>query len=108
MASFDIDYIIKKPEIRQEIFNFKSKESQKKFFNVTNFSNKFGSCFNPNYTPEQNMNKYFKTLDDVLHQCFEKIRIKSRGPSKNPRKSDIQIKIEERSNMKAWVIGHKM
>ena len=107
VVNFNLNYNVKKPELRKEIFNFKCKEGQKKFFTITSFSNKFISCFNPNLTSEQNTNKYFKTLDDVLHQCFDKIRIRSKGPQKNPKKSEIQIKMEERTELKACLIGVK-
>ena len=93
-AKFNLNYDVKKPEIRQEIFDFKSQEGQMKFYRATSYSNKFGSCFNPNFSPEQNMNKYFKTLNDVLHQCFDKIRIRSKGPNKLSKMSEIQMKIE--------------
>ena len=99
-ASFNLTYNVKKPELRREIFDFKNKEGQKKYFNATNFSNKFASCFNPDKSTEQNTNQYFKTLDSVLHQCFDKIRIKSKVPSHKNHKSEIQAKIEERSRLK--------
>ena len=100
-VSFNLTYNVKKPVHRREIFDFKSKEGQKKYFNVTSLSSKFSSCFNSSDATEQNVNRYFKTLDDILHQCFDKIRIKSQVPSHKKNKSEIQVKIEERSNLKA-------
>ena len=106
-AKFNLNYDVKKPEIRQEIFDFKSQEGQMKFYRATSYSNKFGSCFNPNFSPEQNMNKYFKTLNDVLHQCFNKIRIRSKGPNKLSKMSEIQMKIEELSKLKDCLLETK-
>ena len=40
-------------------------------------STKFKTCFSDCRTLEQNVNKYFKALDDTFHQCFKKVRIMS-------------------------------
>ena len=46
-AEFTLLNNVKKPEFRKEVFDFKDKECQKKFFAVTSEANKFGFCFDP-------------------------------------------------------------
>ena len=100
-ASFSLTFEIQKSEIRREIFDFKNTEGQKKFHQVTSSGNKFASCFDPNRTFEENSNKYFKTLDDVFHQCFSKKRITSKtGGSKVIVLSEIQQKLKELTELK--------
>ena len=59
---FNLTFTMKKPVVRSEIFNFKKIDSQKKFQNVTSFSNQFGDWLNPKFSAEQNTRKYFKNL----------------------------------------------
>ena len=77
MANFNIEYekmTIK--ENRKEIFNLKNGECQSKFFEETNKGTNFQNCFNSNRSFEEKCNKFINTLDDVLHKCFRKIRIR--------------------------------
>ena len=78
-ASFSLSYKPKKSEVRKEIFDFKNKDAQKRSLHITSLSGKFSSCFDPKKPFEQNVNKFYKTLDDTFHQCFEKYRIRSKN-----------------------------
>ena len=69
--------------VRREVFDFKNKESQKMFFEATNLSTKFSGIFDQKGPIENNVNKFYKTLDDTFHQCFKKIRIKSKNSVPN-------------------------
>ena len=73
-AEFTLLNNVKKPEFRKEVFDFKDKECQKKFFAVTSEANKFGFCFDPDRSVEQNVIKFYKSLEDTFHQCFKKVR----------------------------------
>merc|ERR1712030_124172 len=57
-AKFDLEYCITESDVRREIFNFKSKEAQEKFKEVTNTSTRFRSCFDPKRTINENINKF--------------------------------------------------
>ena len=74
-----LTYNKKKTQIKRECFNFKNKEEQQKFFNLTSETKKFSSCFQNEESFENNSNKFFKTLNDAFHTCFKKIRIKSKS-----------------------------
>ena len=78
MQSFELSCVKKKATVRQEIFDFENKEGQKLFFDATNDSNSFVSCFDDRFSVERNSNKFLKKLDDTFHKCFKKIRIKSK------------------------------
>ena len=78
-GKFKLKYTTKKSFTRREIFDFKIKEGQRMFFEATNISNRFSECFDPLKPVEENVNRYYKTLDDAFHQSFKKIRIKSRN-----------------------------
>ena len=60
---------------RYEVFNLKNPECQAKFSEVTNDSLKLRKCFNGSQTFQEDCNKFFKSLDDILHQCFRKIKV---------------------------------
>ena len=79
-AKFSIDYrniIWKRP--RKEVFNLKNPVCQAKFTEVTNNSQKLKECFLNTLSFPEKCNKFFKTFDDILHQCFRKIRVGGGG-----------------------------
>ena len=63
----------KKNSKRRELFNLKNSECQAKFFEATNNGDQFQRCFLGENNFETKSNKFFKTLDDMLHKCFNKI-----------------------------------
>ena len=80
---FSIEYIsVKWKRPREEVFNLKNTECQQKFSDVTNDSYKLKNCFTQDMSFEDQCNQFFKTFDDLLHQCFRRIRL---GGSKNPK-----------------------
>ena len=73
---FSIEYGNKKwSRPREEVFNLKNVECQQKFTEITNSSLKLKKCFSPNMNFEDQCNQFFKSVDDILHQCFRKIRL---------------------------------
>ena len=62
-------------QVRQEVFNLRNPECQAKFSKVTNDSLKSRKCFNGSQTFQEECNKFYKSLDDILHQCFRKIKV---------------------------------
>jgi hypothetical protein len=79
-AKFSIDYrnvIWKRP--RKEVFNLKNPVCQAKFTEVTNNSQKLRECFLNTLSFPEKCNTFFKTFDDILHQCFRKIRVGGGG-----------------------------
>jgi hypothetical protein len=68
---FSIKYDFIHTKVLREVFNFKNQEFRKKFFEVSNNTNKFSLCFEEDEGdfPKQ-ANKFFKTLDGTFHECF--------------------------------------
>ena len=91
IASFNIDYEKRKNKcLRREIFNLKNHDCQLKFFEETNKGVKFQKCFNLSRNFEDNCNKFLTTLDDSMHKCFKKIRIR-----KNPKGGETQSEAQD-------------
>ena len=84
---------------RREIFNLKNGECQSKFFEETNSGLKFQQCFSFNGSFEAKCNKFLKTLDDTLHKCFKKIRIKKSGARIGGANTEVQDLIMEKSKL---------
>ena len=97
VGKFKLKYNTKKNKLRREVFNFKDKESQKKFYDVTNMTTKFKDIFEGEGDIEQHVNKFYKVLDDTFHQSFKKIRIKTRN---SDNKSDEEKDILEKMKLK--------
>ena len=99
-SKFSIEYdnvIWKKP--RKEFFNLKNPECKSKFTEVTNNSRKLKSCFQEgNNFPDQ-CNRFFKSLDDILHQCFRKVRVGSQSTNK-----EIDELLKRQSELKTYLI----
>ena len=74
---------LKGTSTRNEIFNFRNLEAQKVFSEVTEDNRQLEICFEGNKSPTSKMTKFFKTLDNVFHRSFKKIRISSRNEIKN-------------------------
>ena len=95
LANFNICYEKgRKTRRRKEIFNLKNSEGQANFFEATNGGSRLQDCFNGNENLEIKSNRFLKTLDDVLHTCFRKIRIKS-----GPRQNEITTLIQRKSQL---------
>ena len=75
-AKFSIQYnniAWKRP--RKEVFNLKNPECQAKFTEVTSNSKKLKNCFTNNASFPEQCNKFIKSFEDVLHQCFKKVKV---------------------------------
>ena len=94
----------KKPkyEKRKELFNLKNKECQENFFVTTNEGSKLQDCIDENESLERNSNKFIKTFEDILHQCFTKIRIKPSVP-----RNKASILIESKTKLTQSLPGIK-
>ena len=60
-----------KPQ-REEFFNFKSSVGQKRFFGITNDSEKLRECFKSEDMFLYLASRFEKTLNGVFHQSFKK------------------------------------
>ena len=91
-ANFYLQYNRRQTKIKRELFNFKNKDDQQKFFQFTSKTTKFSSCFENGGSAEAKSSKFFKTLDDAFHACFKKVRIKSKSTRIHP--SEIQAGLD--------------
>ena len=57
------------------MFNLKNKTCQEKITEVTSSSNRLKSCFLSDQSFPDQCNRFCKSLDDILHQCFRKVRV---------------------------------
>ena len=60
----------------ETIFNFKDKEGQKKFHEMTENCTKLSSVFDKNDNIEVQSKRFLKELNKMLHQCFKNVRVK--------------------------------
>ena len=97
-AKFSLKIEVKRAEVKKEFFNFQNTECLKKFTEITSRTNKFSRCYDSSKPMDENANKFFKTLDDTLHTCFQKIRIKSNSKKHLP--CEIQNELDMVTNLK--------
>ena len=79
MATSKLKYQKAKREPRIEVYDFKNVESQAKFYRITNETNILSDCFKGPLPPEVKSSKFFKSLDNLFHSSFKKIRIRKKG-----------------------------
>ena len=100
LVTFNMKYIkIQNNQIRKEIFNLKNSDCQTKFYEETNHGLKCQQCFDSGKSFEENTRKFFNTLDDTLHKCFRKIRIKSNRAKVGGIKGELQDLIMEKTRL---------
>ena len=103
VCNFSINYEKDRSGLkRKEIFNLKSSECQKQFFEATNAGFKFQKCFDGNNKLESKFNRFFKTLDDMLQKSFTRVRIKS-----GVRKNEVRSLIERKSKLSLSLLSIK-
>ena len=121
----DLKVITEKPK-RNEIWNFKCKDSQSNFKNSTSETDDFSACFNNNLPMIKQIENWRKVLKLHINQSFKKIRVNKKKydkplPSvlsklinernkllkKNNRKEDLDLLDENISNLEAE-INHKL
>ena len=91
---------------RKEVFNLKNPECQSKFKEVTNNSRKLQNCFEDGRNFEDQSNAFFKCLDDIMHQCFRKIRVGKQVSNEDitdllTQKSKLKIALSKSNSQKA-------
>ena len=82
---------------RVEIFQFRSKESQQLFKNLTTNTSEFTDCFTNNLSFEQQSTNWRQVLDNFFQKAFKKIRITNKQSKKN---SEINSLMEKRRKLK--------
>ena len=94
----DLDLKIesRKPE-RIEIFNFKDKEGQVKFKEITSLTSEFSSCLKTDASLVEQIEKWQELLKSFCNQAFKKIRIKDR--SMKPINKEISNLIDKRNDL---------
>ena len=65
-----------------EVFNFKDKQAQEKFFQATNNTNELINIFNNDKPIAVQTKKLIKRINGFIHQCFKKVRISTMGDNK--------------------------
>ena len=65
---------------RRIIFNYKNIKSFEQFKKVTSKTNKFSNCFLTNEPFSKQEKIWSKLLNGAIHKCFERVRVKRRGP----------------------------
>ena len=92
----NLTYSDVKPE-RTHIFNFKNKESQQIFKDLTSDTNEFSTCFEGKGKIEEEAGKWRKVLEKFFHRAFKKIRITNKVKIK---KTEINDLMNRRSQLK--------
>ena len=81
-ASFNMQFKdVSYRNVRNEVFNLKNKECQEIFSEVSGNNVKLKRCFESEKSFPEQCDTFFKTLDDILHQIFRKIRVGKRKQS---------------------------
>ena len=83
---------------REELFNFRNKECQNTFKEITTNSNKLSEVFENELPLQEQAKKWEKTLNSFFHKSFTKIRITDR-----PKEDRISLLIEKRNSLKKEV-----
>ena len=98
MADFEIIIPRRKPE-RIEVFNFRNKKNLSVFSEITNCSDQLVKCFENNNPVEKQFRDWMKEFNSIIHQCFQKIRVKN----KNVEFNKIDNLLDERRKLKVMV-----
>ena len=61
------------------MFNFKNKECQKNFFDVTESTRNLSKCFQSKEDFKNQSKSFFKTLNGTFQKCFRKVRITNKS-----------------------------
>ena len=89
-SRFSISYNQVKRKVIRELFNFKNREGQKKFYEITNNSKKLSACFNDkNKSFSKQAGDFWKNLKGTFHQSFKKVRVTNKT-ARNLPCDDIQ------------------
>ena len=94
----NLELIAEKPQ-RKEIFNFKDKDSQENFKDLTSNTKEFSNCFDNGKPLEEQINDWRKVLNKHCKIAFKKIRINHKKRMK-PIKPNIACLINQRNKLK--------
>ena len=83
---------------RIEVFQFKNRNSQLEFKNLTTNTTDFSSCFSNNLSFEDQARKWKRVLNDYFHKAFKKVRVTNKHKK---RESQINDLIERRRKLKS-------
>ena len=86
----------------KNFFNLKNSEFKSKFTEVTKKSKKLKSCFQEGINFTDQCNQFFKSLYDILHQCFRKVRLGSQIKNK-----EIDELLKRQSELKTYLITNE-
>ena len=67
--------VIERKTERLEFFNFKNKECQETFYNLTDQTKRFTECFENDLPFEEQAKNWERTLNSFFHQSFKKVRM---------------------------------
>ena len=76
ITKFDLKVKDREKVKKTEIFNFKDKDSLKRFKEITSNNSELSSIFDSKRSVEKQAKQFMKRLNGMLHQCFKKIKIK--------------------------------
>ena len=96
-AKFKIECNLRKYNTRKEVFHFKNNQSLVNFKNITNKTNKFRNCFNENIPFDTRCKRFYKRLNEIFYQSFQKVRLC--GKNKEPNK-ELVILLQKISELK--------
>ena len=94
----NLELIADKPQ-RKEIFNFKDKDSQAYFKEITSKTEEFSNCFDNNKPLEEQIYDWRKVLKTHCKTAFKNIRIKQKKRIK-PLKPEMSSLINKRNKLK--------
>ena len=98
-CSFDIQHRNLRPSLRKEVFKFKDVIGQNNFYRMTS-GNNFSNIFSSETTFPQKSMLFYKCLKNVIHKSFSKVRIVNGGKQVKQSKSQVQIMIDKRRELK--------
>ena len=96
LLEMELDVGKSSPE-RQEIFNFRNKVCQETFYEETDKNEEILDCFKTELPFKVQSMKWKKSINNILHKCFRKIRISKRkevSKTDNLLKERVQLKKE--------------
>ena len=86
-----LQYSVRKPE-RIQIFQFKDKNAQAIFKNLTTETTEFSRCFQNDLKFEEQAANWKKVLNDYFHKAFKRVRINHNYKMKNSKVNELMEK----------------
>ena len=102
-SRFSIQYKLKKPTCRNEIFLLKDKKSQENFLKETSHWNFLRQSFSKNRSFPHNANIFYRRLFGKIRKCFKKVRMKKGGKQSYDKSNPIQENIKLSTELKLFL-----